>query len=306
MLAQKPGPRKGLSPPVRGNPTTKYDQPSPEGLSPPVRGNQSKYSAATARYGSIPARAGEPGARREFRWLHRVYPRPCGGTTSARHSRPHRRGLSPPVRGNRHRATGRWPLSGSIPARAGEPPGPAPRRRGPGVYPRPCGGTLSSSIPAPSAPGLSPPVRGNRDSSLQLRGTAGSIPARAGEPTYFSEINSAWRVYPRPCGGTSNMGSPLYQTAGLSPPVRGNHVPMIPSHPRVGSIPARAGEPRATLKRNSNVRVYPRPCGGTDDIEISARPDEGLSPPVRGNRARHSRGTATCGSIPARAGEPTT
>ena len=52
------------------------------------------------------------------------------------------------------------------------------------------------------------------------------------------------------------------------------------------------------------MRVYPRPCGGTDDIEISARPDEGLSPPVRGNPASSAMTYSIYGSIPARAGEP--
>ena len=84
-------------------------------------------------------------------------------------------GLSPPVRGNRSTRTApRW-ITGSIPARAGEPPTPRLQYALLRVYPRPCGGTIASSR---------------------------SIPARAGEPGFGVDRPAVVGVYPRPCGGT--------------------------------------------------------------------------------------------------------
>ena len=52
--------------------------------------------------------------------------------------------------------------------------------------------------------------------------SAGSIPARAGEPRRVLAEALATRVYPRPCGGASELSrSPLIDR-GLSPPVRGS------------------------------------------------------------------------------------
>ena len=91
--------------------------------------------------GSIPARAGEPiGISSLGVWV-RVYPRPCGGTTSNSHETQHHSGLSPPVRGNQLSDRGVLYPSGSIPARAGEPLSVLLKLSHLAVYPRPCGGT---------------------------------------------------------------------------------------------------------------------------------------------------------------------
>ena len=52
-------------------------------------------------------------------------------------------------------------VSGSIPARAGEPPTSSTFFRGDGVYPRACGGTSNFKHVLPRRWGLSPRVRGN-------------------------------------------------------------------------------------------------------------------------------------------------
>ena len=72
----------------------------------------------------------------------------------------------------------------------------------------------------------------------------------------------------------------------------------------MGSIPARAGEPRAAFFARSARRVYPRPCGGTRQLDNLVWRYKGLSPPVRGNLPQVIGLVVVIGSIPARAGEP--
>ena len=131
----------------------------------------------------------------------RVYPRACGGTSCSA-----------------------WSLrvSGSIPARAGEPPYLRSYLVASWVYPRACGGTALSMVTVAVMPGLSPRVRGNRaldaravtchrrvypracgGTAYHCRTVLGLSPSRAGEPSVIAELGIArpW-VYPRACGGT--------------------------------------------------------------------------------------------------------
>ena len=193
------------------------------GLSPRVRGNPKPTYAPFSMWRSIPARAGEPADSYRYTATVTVYPRACGGTWSGRAGPSGASGLSPRVRGNRRPCPLRTRRRRSIPARAGEPPGPRldifgrrsiPARAGEPddapfrvelrrVYPRACGGT---GCPIPSVnrtAGLSPRVRGNHAHAVLNCNIDGSIPARAGEPA-ATRRDSGWcRVYPRACGGTS-------------------------------------------------------------------------------------------------------
>ena len=151
------------------------------------------------------------------------------------------------------------------------------------VYPRVCGGTEIPSGVGKSLKGLSPRVRGNpsgrRSSSLRQ----GSIPACAGEPPSLSDRECMMRVYPRVCGGTSIRSRRAAREAGLSPRVRGNQLALLWGESASGSIPACAGEPRATRSSSWMIRVYPRVCGGTPCRMTDLEHDVGLSPRVRGN-----------------------
>ena len=71
-------------------------------------------------------------------------------------------------------------------------------------------------------------------------------------------------VYPRVCGGTPADAKKAAAPRGLSPRVRGNHEAGRRDHPRVGSIPACAGEPVMVVGGMSSSWVYPRVCGGTE------------------------------------------
>ena len=228
--------------------------------------------------GSIPACAGEPVRPNGCTANTRVYPRLCGGTGRTPDRGGMRAGLSPPVRGNPAGIPRAMNRPGSIPACAGEP----------WRFSRPPRGIhLVRSIPACAGepdpatkgrrrcswPGLSPPVRGNRD------GDDGSSVA----------LGDSWGVYPRLCGGTILLkrGSSTYP------------------RPR-GSIPACAGEPTRGCDFYCWSGVYPRLCGGTPSTLPLTGSIRGLSPPVRGNHRVDRRALQPChpGSIPACAGEP--
>ena len=152
------------------------------GLSPPTRGNQIAAPVPALSSGSIPAHAGEPDHLEEIGNIHRVYPRPRGGTVADRSPAGAVRGLSPPTRGNRPYQRIRRVRRRSIPAHAGEPPSRSGARPSAAVYPRPRGGTDSRLASRRSKGGLSPPTRGNLAVTVVAASGGRSIPAHAGEP----------------------------------------------------------------------------------------------------------------------------
>ena len=228
----------------------------------------------------------------------------CGGTIDIFARRAHAGGLSPRVRGNLAAAGEHYLDLGSIPACAGEPAAllvPHNRSR---VYPRVCGGTLYPVAPVNCRLGLSPRVRGNQSGLPCPQAAIRSIPACAGEPPGMRSRMRSLRVYPRVCGGTSSGCSAGLVADGLSPRVRGNQSGLPCPQAAIKSIPACAGEPAGAQFYAVGYEVYPRVCGGTQEIRPTYRGKRGLSPRVRGNRtpaALHSRPGR---SIPACAGEP--
>ena len=91
------------------------------GLSPRVRGNPASALATATPRRSIPACAGEPRPALAPAQSAGVYPRVCGGTELPPVIGICGQGLSPRVRGNRHRRIFAGGEGGSIPACAGEP-----------------------------------------------------------------------------------------------------------------------------------------------------------------------------------------
>ena len=275
------------------------------GLSPPTRGNLDGARRLVCVSRSIPAHAGEPtGAV----WSGRrspVYPRPRGGTDPDDALSFDGAGLSPPTRGNRHRAVAALGVDRSIPAHAGEPRGRTLRLGRTRVYPRPRGGTSPRPNAPTSAGGLSPPTRGNQTASGSRPFARRSIPAHAGEPAASSSSMRARRVYPRPRGGTRVRALSHSPPRGLSPPTRGNRALHRPPDVPRRSIPAHAGEPVRPPSPSATARVYPRPRGGTREIARIIRARDGLSPPTRGNPDGFAVSALLDRSIPAHAGEPT-
>ena len=274
------------------------------GLSPRVRGNRHAVAQQSDPMGSIPASAGEPLQGGASQRQHQVYPRECGGTWRRSRCQPAYWGLSPRVRGNLGGMVSRRPISGSIPASAGEPPAVSSKATPRRVYPRECGGTCMGSPKMAALVGLSPRVRGNRRCRTRRGGFGGSIPASAGEPTGHAVLLGVEEVYPRECGGTLASASRGTRNTGLSPRVRGNRAPGRLRELDAGSIPASAGEPSPATALAVWQRVYPRECGGTRERRLGGDLERGLSPRVRGNLLRPAYRPTLARSIPASAGEP--
>ena len=187
-----------------------------------------------------------------------------------------------------------------------------------------CGGTYPCRLPRLPHCGLSPRVRGNRQSQSPIVARARSIPACAGEPdTSLPHVNHAKvypacageppaislttgiiKVYPRVCGGTRPTEGCNRGAAGLSPRVRGNLLHPLNTSVKRWSIPACAGEPPFRPYAPPFRRVYPRVCGGTYISTPYIAYFTGLSPRVRGNHVLRRHFNRPCRSIPACAGEP--
>ena len=156
----------------------------------------------------------------------------------------------------------------------------------------------------PEGRGLSPPTRGNPQTSERRGLSRRSIPAHAGEPRSMSFLIRVASVYPRPRGGTWACFHPTARRGGLSPPTRGNPVRPRRLAQQKGSIPAHAGEPSGAYRPVRIAPVYPRPRGGTRAPKPKAVIPAGLSPPTRGNPRPAPRLPRSRRSIPAHAGEP--
>ena len=213
-------------------------------------------------------------------------------------------GLSPRLRGNRHRNNPAWPCLGSIPAPAGEPPSLPACLQFRWVYPRACGGTQTCHILLGDVTGLSPRLRGNHYLAGHKERVPGSIPAPAGEPIPENQSRRLIPVYPRACGGTLHGPARRSPWRGLSPRLRGNQLVDTVNKGGSRSIPAPAGEPGMQTGRITLAAVYPRACGGTSSPLPGVTKFRGLSPRLRGNREAPSRPRRRWGSIPAPAGEP--
>ena len=147
-------------------------------------------------------------------------------------------------------------------------------------------------------------MRGNPLQYSRRHNRQRSIPACAGEPWTLAPWSMAPGVYPRVCGGTQLSHQVLPTAWGLSPRVRGNLALSGLAADGLGSIPACAGEPPAAIGFPRRLAVYPRVCGGTNDLIRTQPGYEGLSPRVRGNLIALCQYPRTLRSIPACAGEP--
>ena len=161
-----------------------------------------------------------------------------------------------------------------------------------------CGGTSGPAACRRAQGGLSPRVRGNRDVMLESRHRIRSIPACAGEPAGLCPTMSTTLVYPRVCGEPCTIAGRPLPPLGLSPRVRGNQSQRDHGAGRRGSIPACAGEPRASCRSRRKRPVYPRVCGGTARLLRAHRPRAGLSPRVRGTAFIFGIGLAPAGLSP--------
>ena len=278
--------------------------PNTSGLSPRMRGNLSPCDGRSAGQRSIPAYAGEPSLHCRQKAIPEVYPRVCGGTALTGWCRMLNDGLSPRMRGNRLPMPYGDCQCRSIPAYAGEPARMKECHLGARVYPRVCGGTCIQRPACSAMRGLSPRMRGNRQTMFLPVPKGRSIPAYAGEPEPGVPGLCFTKVYPRVCGGTPTAAKAPYSCDGLSPRMRGNRSSLAVGAEHVRSIPAYAGEPVRGVPAYLARAVYPRVCGGTSRRLARNIPPRGLSPRMRGNPAASRHTADQTRSIPAYAGEP--
>ena len=161
---------------------SRLDRWSDWGLSPRVRGNPSSEGARKAPVGPIPACAGQPSRHTCEPDSERAYPRVCGATLDVGVSCWHRGGLSPRVRGNRAATGCPQFFGGPIPACAGQPCRALPYALRMWAYPRVCGATVFANTLLTGALGLSPRVRGNQALRNLFCPRLRPIPACAGQP----------------------------------------------------------------------------------------------------------------------------
>ena len=214
-----------------------------------------------------------------------AYPRACGGAEWSAAPRRSGQGLSPRMRGS--------------------PQSSIPKPLSIGAYPRACGGAHPRGTPHPRARGLSPRMRGSLSQIADQLGGQGPIPAHAGEPRRRRRPGRPARAYPRACGGARVAKFCTEDAKGLSPRMRGSQSVAPFFFLSDGPIPAHAGEPLPASNCVDGERAYPRACGGALQFHPINAHDRGLSPRMRGSRARGRALQAGVGPIPAHAGEPT-
>ncbi len=214
------------------------------GRSPRARGSRRVRGRAATRSGSIPACAGEPGARGRCRTSTRVDPRVRGGADQTYGQITDAEGRSPRARGSRSgdlargEIGGRSPrargspaspsandvAAGSIPACAGEPAGSLGLRASRRVDPRVRGGASHAAMMYSRATGRSPRARGSRLAGDGCGIGSGSIPACAGEPEIPLRHRPAHGVDPRVRGGAIRHSAADFPSTGRSPRARGSLV----------------------------------------------------------------------------------
>ena len=177
---------------------------SSNGAHPRVCGADLRASAvAYMPSGLIPACAGQTSTRNRWTLTPGAHPRVCGADTTTRHPPWTSLGSSPRVRGRRRFIDTAPPVTGLIPACAGQTGNRTRSSRTRRAHPRVCGSDWRCRRYLPGAPGSSPRVRG-RPVQLALRCfRPGLIPACAGQTTETVRPCPRRRAHPRVCGADS-------------------------------------------------------------------------------------------------------
>ena len=233
------------------------------GSSPRGRGTPRRLAPHLARWGFIPARAGNtPPAADPLRRAP-VHPRAGGEHVSQAVPGSPTFGSSPRGRGTPGRLRGDRALHRFIPARAGNTrPRPRPRPcRPPAVHPRAGGEHVSAPAPVSRLTGSSPRGRGTPGRRVVRGDSRRFIPARAGNTKASQAPSRRISVHPRAGGEHRRQRIPLDREDGSSPRGRGTLQIVRGRRERRRFIPARAGNTRRELRRHIAESVHPRAGG---------------------------------------------
>ncbi len=231
-----------------------------------------------------------------------VYPRGCGELLTLCLRLSLRNGLSPWVRGTHHYVVTHERDARFIPVGAGNSFTLHHRSPMRTVYPRGCGELAYNLAGGYFHIGLSPWVRGTRQTKLFLGSSTRFIPVGAGNSLLSACSLALSPVYPRGCGELLNIDLFASITGGLSPWVRGTqHLKKSQSEP-CRFIPVGAGNSYSAEIKQIDVTVYPRGCGELLLNKCSLSSSGGLSPWVRGTPSNYPLYQITHRFIPVGAG----
>ena len=254
------------------------------GSSPRVRGTRQKMVPSRVNGRIIPACAGNtPRHRPAHSALNaRDHPRVCGEHREGAEDAGHRQGSSPRVRGTPAGLPCTRPISGIIPACAGNTirSACAPLHRW--DHPRVCGEHEMLVTDGSGKQGSSPRVRGTRLLAIVQSGVTGIIPACAGNTHRRRSRPDGAGDHPRVCGEHSELLFLPGGIGGSSPRVRGTPASCYRAESCKGIIPACAGNTSLPPINNQSMWDHPRVCGEHSSWTADVVQQMGSSPRARG------------------------
>ena len=165
------------------------------------------------------------------------------------------------MRGTRFSPTARILAQGIIPAHAGNTLAYCSRSCCNRDHPRACGEHTIPIMPAGTAPGSSPRMRGTLPGVGHLRPQPGIIPAHAGNTDGAVHRNTRSRDHPRACGEHIQRAPMDWTNRGSSPRMRGTPMRTRSRILSLWIIPAHAGNTQTSEFSSSTYRDHPRACG---------------------------------------------
>ena len=150
--------------------------------------------------------------------------------------------------------------------------------------------------------GSSPRMRGTPKTAVFYDGSAGIIPAYAGNTSGYPSARPYARDHPRVCGEHLISCTFPRNASGSSPRMRGTRRFRKASTPNNGIIPAYAGNTRLAAWSAGCRGDHPRVCGEHVRNSIVSWCSSGSSPRMRGTRLATRPKTRSDGIIPAYAG----
>ena len=234
-----------------------------------MRGTHNRQRLRIGIDGIIPALAGNTGTTelgRRARWDH---PRACGEHYQNMLARDIAWGSSPRLRGT-HRACGLCrAYPGIIPALAGNTRSHRGRASTWWDHPRACGEHRPRHEESRRVRGSSPRLRGTLAGTASNAAFGGIIPALAGNT--LVTVAAVWVSWdhPRACGEHYTEKGIANRQAGSSPRLRGTQGTCAPPQPRLGIIPALAGNTGYGSTAIICTWDHPRACGEHNFSSIS-------------------------------------
>ena len=191
------------------------------GSPPRMRGKAAEQTSTIAFLGITPALAGKSYRTIHCRGGHRDHPRTCGEKQMEQQAGRVWVGSPPHMRGKVHRHSFLNFISGITPAYAGKSsymPASAPASKD---HPRICGEKFSGRLPATTAIGSPPHMRGKGNIGVTTTQEMRITPAYAGKSSHISGHDLCVWDHPRICGEKFPVSPCLLLQLGSPPHMRG-------------------------------------------------------------------------------------